>query len=268
MKTRKIWAGIALAVVTGLGLGFGFAPENRPWLASFYALLAIIAGIAKVVVTIVTDQPGGASPKAVEWITAIDVYVFIFGIPAAFIGALALIQQPDGSLIQQPDGFRTMNAADAALEAARLGLIGTIAVGVLAALTTIAGTVLAPFLVRRSEQKAAEALRRRSELAEVIPEAIETGIRAGKNGSSGGRVARALAAQAKLGVLLGPEEWQIAAIARSGLMPTNEKPETLRKAVYAAQVITAWARGELTVEEAADIYERRTGVRVGRLTAV
>lgn len=159
-----------------------------------------------------------------------------------------------------------LTAAEAALEAARLGLISTITVGVLATLGTLAGTLLAPFLIRRSEAKSAAAQRRREELADVIPQVISKGMRgAGPNASADAMVA-SMEAHARLGVLLRPDEWQIAAIAKDGLMSSDGSTAATKSAGVAATVIPMWARGEVTSEQAAAIYARDAGKKVTRPT--
>lgn len=165
-------------------------------------------------------------------------------------------------------GAEELSAAEAALEAARLGLIGTIAVGVLVALTTLIGTLLAPFLIRRSDEKAANAQRRREELVEIVPEVIVKGIRGAGPDASADRLAESLAAHAKLGVLLRPNEWQIAAIAREGLMlgPSENGADATKAAGRAAALLPMWARGEITASEAAAMFERDTGKKVTRPT--
>lgn len=163
-------------------------------------------------------------------------------------------------------GTDEITAAEAALEAARLGLIGTITVGVLATLGTLAGTLLAPFLIRRSEAKSAAAQRRREELADVIPQVISKGMRgAGPNASADAMVA-SMEAHARLGVLLRPDEWQIAAIAKDALSSGDGSTAAMKSAGAAATLIPMWARGEITSEQAAAIYERDAGKKVTRPT--
>lgn len=166
-------------------------------------------------------------------------------------------------------GTEEISAAEAALEAARLGLIGTIAVGLIAALTTLIGTMVAPFLIRRSEVKVARDNRRRDELIEIIPDVIVKGIRGTNPNATGDQLADSLSAHAKLGVLLSPGEWQIAAIAREALLVGEggaDRKELIQRAGKASWILPAWARGEMTAAEAAAMFERDTGVKVTRPT--
>jgi hypothetical protein len=162
-----------------------------------------------------------------------------------------------------------MTAAEAALEAARLGLFGTIAVGILATVGTLAGTLLGPFLIRKAELNATNAQRRRDELAELIPDVIVKGIAAAATDADAKAVGETLALQAKLGVLLRPDEWQIAAIARIGLLLTESdmsEPDTMPVAARAATILPVWARGEISSAQAAAMFERDTGKKITRVT--
>lgn len=159
-----------------------------------------------------------------------------------------------------------MTAAEVALEAARLGLIGTITVGVLATMGTLAGTLVAPFLIRRSEAKAKFAQQRHDDLAEVIPLLISKGTMGAIPGASVVAMAESLEAHARFGVLLGPKEWQMAAIAREALLAHDAGPAAMKASGTATALIPMWARGEISSAQAAAIYERDTGTKITRPT--
>lgn len=148
-----------------------------------------------------------------------------------------------------------VNAAEAALEAARIGMTATIVVGILATIGTITGTVLAPFLVRIYDDRRAKRDSRRDALAEVIPLLIRDGMRAAHPQAKFDYFAALVETQARFAVLLGPDEWQVVRIAEAGLLA----PKSTKSASEAAQLIPAWFRGEISPAVAAELYEARTG---------
>ena len=79
-------------------------------------------------------------------------------------------------------------------------------------------------------------------------------------------MAASMEAHARLGVLLRPDEWQIAAIAKDALSSGDGGTAAMKSAGVAATVIPMWARGEITSEQAAAIYERDAGKKVTRPT--
>nr|WP_315267317.1 hypothetical protein [Microbacterium lemovicicum] len=156
-----------------------------------------------------------------------------------------------------------MTAAEAALEAARLGLIGTIVVGILATLGTLVGTLLAPFLIRRSEAKAAEASRRREEMVEIIPALVRSGLRAAMAAPELEDVIAPLPLYTKFATLLRPADWQVGNIALRSFLNLTEDEDGMQRASVAAEVLPRWARGEIDAAQAAAIFTRDTGLSVG-----
>ncbi|KZE41584.1 hypothetical protein [Microbacterium sp. T32] len=160
-----------------------------------------------------------------------------------------------------------MTAAGAAIEAARLGLIGTIAVGILATLGTLAGTLLAPFLIRRAEIKAADARRRRDEITAIIPDLIRKGTIGARPSASLNELADSVEAHARFAVLLRPDEWQMAIIAEQGLLAPQMNNTGLSAAGQVAVLLPMWARGEITSAQAAAMFTNETGIAIERRIA-
>lgn len=164
-----------------------------------------------------------------------------------------------------------MDAATAAIEAARIAVIGTIVVGVLAMIGTLVGTLVAPFLIRRSDSTQ-EAERQRVEaLREIVPALAEAGtqLRANLTGERRDEaVARLYREQTRLEMWLRDEEWPIGRIAQVGFIARGDDPSHSKKFLAASVLIAAWARGEITALEAKDRFNREAGVVLAKHTSM
>ena len=137
-------------------------------------------------------------------------------------------------------------------------LIGT-AAGFVA---TLIASVGVPFWLRKKEKADRLAEARDEALRRLVPAIIrEAGVMA--NSAASTSVTEAMAIVAELDSWLEPDEWPISRLAILGAYghPDTEL-SAARRIVPMQQVLTGWARGDLTANGAKELFEKRTGLTV------
>jgi hypothetical protein len=143
----------------------------------------------------------------------------------------------------------------AAIIGASIGLIGS-----------LIGTVLAPYVIRKQEQKAADERARRDALRRIIPQLMRYGTLVQASDTLDVPVvAEAMQWVGELNTWLTKDEWSIGRAATLAMLPDPPSVKTgisSKRFAALATALPAWMRQEITTEEAKRYFENVTGEKL------
>ncbi|MFJ6170567.1 hypothetical protein [Curtobacterium sp. NPDC092190] len=146
-------------------------------------------------------------------------------------------------------------------DTSQIAFVGTL----IGAGVSLAGSVITPWALRRSERRRSEADSRTAALRRLLPAVMEAGARTAGEGLEWDEMGRRLATATELQLWLRPDEWQITSIAMTSLLATDPERHVSVQA-NASLVLAAWARGEISPERALRVFESRTGAEITKPT--